>query len=67
MQNYSAVERITVISSPAKVNALLADYWTLLDIFHDSDGLPCMFWEIRAIRICGRFSAVLTTTRACDE
>ncbi len=40
MQDYSAVEKITVTSSPKQVNAMLADCWRLLDIFHDSDGLP---------------------------
>lgn len=40
MQDYSSVSEIRAVSSYEEVNALLKDYWKLLDIFHDSDGLP---------------------------
>lgn len=40
MQDYSGISQIKAVSSYEEVNTLLRDYWKLLDIFHDSDGLP---------------------------
>lgn len=40
MQDYSSVSQIRAVSSYEEVNSLLKEYWKLLDIFHDSDGLP---------------------------
>lgn len=38
MRNYSEIARIEVTDSCDKANNLLEDRWTLLDVFHNSEG-----------------------------
>ena len=40
MQDYSMISQITVTSSYETTNSLLKDCWRLLDIFHNTDGMP---------------------------
>ena len=40
MKDYSAVSQITATQSYDETNALLRNDWVLLDIFHDTDGMP---------------------------
>ena len=38
MKDYSMISKITVTASSDEANHLLEDWWTLLDLYHDTDG-----------------------------
>ncbi|MBQ4431282.1 MAG: hypothetical protein II877_07235 [Synergistaceae bacterium] len=40
MRDYSTVSQVTATQSYEETNGLLKNDWELLDIFHDTDGLP---------------------------